>query len=248
MSNKLKLLAFYQKFSTKFYNKSFEVSTLLFPNTCVVCETELSKSEKHICNFCDIELASSYEEHFKNQGLLDEIFWGRGKFERVFALYLFEKKKGVQQIIHEIKYKHNLSLGKALGQKIAEKINDIAILNTVDAYVPVPIHHKKEFQRGYNQSKIIAEGIASITNKEILNHLCKKVSHTNSQTKKNRWLREKNTENQFTSKIIENENIKHVCIVDDVITTGATIEALSKALLEKNPELRISVICIAATK
>ena len=133
-----------------------------------------------------------------------------------------------------------------MGKLIGEQVKQLSSFQGIDALVPVPIHPKKEFTRGYNQSEKLADGIAEILNLPVLINYIERTKNSDSQTKKGRFKRWDNVENKFISK--NTTNFKHIAIVDDVITTGATLEVIVRILQENNPELRISIISLALTK
>ena len=133
-----------------------------------------------------------------------------------------------------------------MGKLIGEQVKQLSSFQDIDALVPVPIHPKKEFTRGYNQSEKLADGIAEILNLPVLINYIERTKNSDSQTKKGRFKRWDNVENKFISK--NTTNFKHIALVDDVITTGATLEVIVRMLQENNPELRISIISLALTK
>lgn len=221
---------------------------LVYPSVCIVCQNELSSAEKNCCGFCIENLPFTYFELLDEASTLDKLFWGRAKIESTFALVYFEKGKGSQQILHHLKYKHNYQLGVQFGEILGQKILSTAILKGVDFLLPVPVHGRKEFQRGYNQSEALAEGISKQTGIPLLKNYASKKIHTGSQTKKGRFLRWDNVSENFRIDINTVQSPQHIAIIDDVITTGATIEALIRTIHENNPEIRISVISLALTK
>ena len=125
-------------------------------------------------------------------------------------------------------------------------MKNITSFQSIDALVPVPIHPKKEFIRGYNQSEKLADGISEVLKVPVVVDFLERTKFSESQTKKNRFLRWDNVENNFKSK--NRSHYKHIAIVDDVITTGATLEVIIRTIQENNPEIRISVISLALTK
>jgi ComF family protein len=221
---------------------------LIYPRSCIVCKQELSVSEKHCCHFCLEDLPYTYFEKYREPTELDKLFWGRIKVHSTFSLLFFEKEKGTQLILHSLKYKHNFDLGFYMGKLIAQKLSAHPILQGVDALIPVPIHHRKKFIRGYNQTEALVKGIQEITGIRIIDDFVAKNSHTGSQTRKGRFLRWDNVSQQFTVIKPCPQNIRHIAIIDDVITTGATIESLITVIQKNYPEIRISVISLAMAK
>lgn len=223
------------------------ISHLIFPNSCISCNCELHKSEKYLCYFCWGQIAFTYYENSKEPSSLDKIFWGRVFLDKTYALFYFEQNKPSQKILHALKYQYKPRLGIVLGEKIAEKMRENNLMLDVQALIPVPLHPKKKFIRGYNQSEKIALGIAKFLDIPVLEKKIKKIKHTESQTKKDRFQRWENVATIFGAEkaIIP---YQHIAIVDDVVTTGATIEALANELLLNNPKLKISIISLAVAK
>jgi ComF family protein len=221
---------------------------LIYPRSCIVCKNELAKTERNCCNFCIQEFPYTYFEKFREPTDLDKLFWGRVKVHSTFSLLYFEKEKGSQFVLHDLKYKHNYALGIEMGKLIAKKLSGHSILQGVDALIPVPIHHRKKFIRGYNQSEALAHGIEKLTGIKVINDFVAKNKHTGSQTRKGRFLRWDNVSDQFSINKFPSANVKHIAIIDDVITTGATIEALISVIQKNYPEIRISVISLAIAK
>lgn len=219
---------------------------MIFPANCISCDTELANTEKHICLFCKTKLKNTYYETYTDPSALDKIFWGREVISKTFALFYFESNTPARKILHELKYKHKPNLGVYFGEEIGKKLADLTAYKTIDALIPVPLHHKKAFDRGYNQSEMLAKGIGMILNLPVLNNVTKKTVHTSSQTKKTKIQRWDNVSNNFKSK--ELSKYKHVAIIDDVITTGSTTESLAQSLKKENPTLEISIIALAFAK
>jgi len=213
----------------------------------LICEEELAKESKSICSFCHSEMDFTHYEKYDEPTSLDKLFWGRVVIESTFGLLYFEKGKSSQKILHALKYKSNPQVGVEFGKLIAFKIKDLERFSTIDALIPVPIHPKKEFDRGYNQSEQLAKGIGEVMHVDVDTHFLKKKTHTGSQTRKNRFARWDNVVNNFDLRN-RSRTYQHIAIVDDVVTTGATIEALVRSINENYPELRISIISLAVTK
>lgn len=221
---------------------------LIYPNTCLVCENELSQQHNHFCPFCHDELQFTYFERYAEPTLLDQLFWGRVSVYATYSYLYFEKGKSVQPILHALKYKDRPDVGIELGMLIGEKIKILNSFKDLEVLIPVPLHPKKEFKRGYNQSEKIAEGIASSLNIQVDSHFISRVKNTASQTKKGRFLRWDNVDNTFITSFSSKKTYTHIAIIDDVITTGATIESIIRNIRGNYPEIRISVISLALTK
>ncbi len=177
---------------------------------------------------------------------LKGLFYGKLNIEFACSLFYFKKNTIAQKIIHALKYQSNKKIGVEFGKLLGEKIKEQNCIGDIDYIIPIPIHHKRKYNRGYNQSEYIAKGISEIINKKIsLTFLIKK-KNRKSQTKNSaekRWI---NTKNTFH--VIKKKEIKHVLIVDDVITTGATIEDAVNTIMEGFPKIKISIVSLAVTK
>ena len=220
---------------------------LVYPNNCLVCERELSVSEQHICSFCSQNISPTNFHLFKDETIMDKLFWGRIKIDRTYAHIFFEKNKVSQDVLFSIKYKDNPDLATHFGKEIGKILLKTAGFITVDAIIPVPLHPKKKFIRGYNQSDALAKGICETFEKPLDAKSVVRSKHSETQTKKSRFQRWDNVNRIFAV----NQSIqqyKHIVIVDDVITTGSTIEAIVNAIRVENPDILISVVTLAIAK
>jgi len=220
---------------------------LLFPEVCVGCNTELSASEKNCCFFCWEKIQLTYFENFKEPSQLDKLFWGRVDLEGTYSLFYFQRDHISQAILHAMKYQFKSNLGVDLGKLVATKLQHHLVFKQVQALIPVPLHPKKAFIRGYNQSEKIAKGIAEIWKIPVIQQDVFKTKHTESQTQKDQFQRWDNVTSIFKVKG-DLKNYQHIAIVDDVITTGSTLESMAKELKAANPNLRISIISLALAK
>ena len=216
---------------------------LIFPDLCICCNGHLSNQEKHLCDLCVYNLPLFEFNKLKNNTLRKR-FWGILPLDDCFAYLIFENNNEVQKIIHEIKYNRNKELCYTMGIALGHLILSLGKVANIDFIIPVPLHKNREHQRGFNQAEILANGVSSITNVPVLIDGVNRAVDNKSQTKKNRSERDKNTENIF---VITNSQVlqgKHVLLLDDVITTGATICSCGQSLLTvKN--LRLSVAALA---
>jgi ComF family protein len=146
-----------------------------------------------------------------------------------------------------LKYQNNPKIGKEYGKKIGQKISGLTNFNDLDLLIPVPIHPGKKFIRGYNQAEMIAQGISEMIKVPFRNNDVVKVKMTESQTKKSMWERWQNSENTFQSKSQFLE-YNHVALIDDVLTTGATLERFAESILKQNSKIKISIVTLAITK
>ncbi len=216
---------------------------LFFPKVCAGCHTILITNETVFCTICRHELPlTQYYLDSKNEAV--KKFYGKIAIEHASALLYFNKKGIVQELIHNLKYKGHEEIGTVLGNWYVEDLKELALETPFDVVIPVPLHPKKFRERGYNQvttfGKALAKGLKINYNDAVLYR--KKYSKT--QSKKNLIGRSDNIENIFDVIFTEENQNKHFLIVDDVLTTGATLEACSKALL-KIPGAKISIVCMA---
>jgi ComF family protein len=203
---------------------------LLFPELCNGCGTNLNYGEKDICIKCLFDLPyTDYHLHAENR--VAKQFWGRLPYDSAMAMLYFKKGTKVQNLIHSLKYNGKTEVGVKLGELLAAKLNLGIQFQAIDLIIPVPLHPKKQRIRGYNQAEHIAIGLGKGLNLPIsTSHLLRQKA-TETQTKKARYFRFENMQTVF--KVANPEQLKnlHVLLIDDVITTGATLEACGNALL-----------------
>jgi len=219
------------------------LTDLVFPRVCPLCENILLENEKMICSRC---LADLPETHFRNmqENPAARMFWGRVPFTAVTSYLFFEKGNKARKLIHEIKYHGNKELGYEAGLLTGNYLRDTEAFTDIDFIVPVPLHKRKQKIRGYNQSEWIGKGISEALNKPLDGgNLYRKVFNP-SQTLKNRYNRWKNVEGIFDLHNPDKFAGKHLLLIDDMITTGSTIEACCLALLS-SPGIKISVVSLA---
>lgn len=217
---------------------------LFFPPLCICCENKLIANEKHLCLSCLLSLPKTNHASTPNNKL-EEYFAGRFPFEHIISFAYFTKGGIIQKIIHELKYKNNPELGIFLGKLCGKEICEIQSFANIDILIPVPIHKKRLRKRGYNQSLMITKGISDITGKPIdSDNLVRKINNP-SQTKSSRFERWKNTEGIFEIIDISRFENKHLLLIDDVVTTGSTLEACAKLILKSNNS-RISILTIGS--
>ena len=205
------------------------ILNLFYPRVCAACGESLLKDEETVCLKCRYLLPKTgYELNPDNP--LAQIFYGRVKFHAVTACFFFAKSGKVQHLIHELKYKGNKEAGVFLGQQLGETIKDAPLFQGIDYLIPVPLHPKREKQRGYNQSLMIAKGINEVTGIPIGDKYLIRAVNTATQTKKSAEERYKNVKDIFEVRFPEELEGKHVLLIDDVLTTGATLESCAHQL------------------
>lgn len=220
--------------------------SLLFPNVCAACHTPLVKGEEYICMQCLYAIPKTdFYKHTENY--LTQLFWGRCRIEFAASYFYYRRESDFKKLIHKLKYKGKKEVGYALGKHFGIKLSEAEHFKKVETIIPVPLHPKKQKKRGYNQSEIIAHGLNECFQKDIDTKSLQRNIYTTSQTRKGRFARWKNVEDIFVVTKPKKIAGKHILLVDDVITTGATIEACANALL-KVPETKVSVVSLGITQ
>jgi ComF family protein len=217
--------------------------SLLFPELCAACRESLMANEHLICTDCRYNLPFT-NFHLQPDNIVAQQFWGKIKVEGAYALYYFTKGGKIQNLMHQFKYKGVKQIGNLLGNIASEHLIKNEAFNTVDLIIPVPLHKKRMQQRGYNQSACFAEGLSEKLNAAVEENNLVRAIATETQTHKSRFARFENMQEVFNIKCPEKLIDKHVLLVDDVITTGSTLEACGTALL-KIPGLKLSIATIA---
>ena len=204
---------------------------LFYPRTCAVCGSDLVKGEEVICINClyEIPLTQFWEQE---DNPVAKIFWGRVSIERACAYFFFAKGSKYRPLLHRLKYKGHREIGVELGKQFGNILSRSEFYANIDFVVPVPLHAKKLRVRGYNQAEAIAEGIATALGKPVSTTHLVRTEHTETQTRKSRIERIKNVSQAFAVRNAEEITNKHLLLVDDVVTTGATLEVCASKLLE----------------
>ncbi|HEY4786405.1 MAG TPA: ComF family protein [Bacteroidales bacterium] len=217
---------------------------LFYPKICASCSELLVRNEILFCTTCRYELPRT-NFHLDKENEVAQIFWGRVPVENATAHFYFHKGGRVQELLHKLKYKGQKEIGVELGKIIGKELEQ-SPFNQVDAIIPVPLHPSKKRKRGYNQSECVASGIASAMSKPLnINSLVRVVANP-TQTRKHRFERWTNVEGIFALKEQRSIENKHILLVDDVVTTGATLEACASALLQaKNVKVSIATVAKA---
>ncbi len=188
------------------------------------------KSENLVCTFCCVQLPKT-KFHLHAENPIKKMFWGRANVHSAAAFYFFEKGGKVQNLMHQLKYRGKKELGTLVGNWYGAELKNSESFNSVNLVVPVPLHPNKLKKRGYNQSESFAEGIAKAMEVEIDSTNFIRNVETETQTKKARYKRWENVETVFEVKDSTAFENKHILLVDDVVTTGATLEACAQKLL-----------------
>ncbi len=220
-----------------------DLLNLFFPEACVTCGTSLLNQEKVICTICRFKLPKTNFHKWEGNPM-EKHFWGRVNFERAIAYLYFGKETRVQELLHNLKYKGRDDVGTYIGELYGSDLKRDSVVSTVDFIIPVPLHPSRERFRGYNQAYMIGKGISDATGIPVRKDFLFRGAASTTQTKKTRFERWKNVEEIFYTEKKEQLNGKHLLLVDDVMTTGSTIEACSRALLN-GTKVKLSVATIA---
>ena len=219
---------------------------LLFPNLCNSCAQPLLKAEKLLCLTCRFDLPYT-DFHLYADNPVAKQLWGRIPCANAMAMFYFRKGSRVQRILHNLKYKGKPELGYLLGEMLGERILLSDPCWKIDVIMPVPLHRKRERARGYNQSLCIAEGLGAKLQLPVEKNGLLKTKATSSQTRKGRFSRYENLKSAFSVRDPSNLHGKNILLVDDVITTGATLEACATALYAAGIK-DLSIAAVAFTK
>jgi ComF family protein len=219
------------------------VGELFYPPVCTACGGHLLKHETEICQLCLQRLPRTNFEKKPRDNQISMMMWGRCKVECGFSLFFYRKGERVQYLLHDIKYRGNQKLGSELGRQLAKVIRQ-ADCTVIDEVVPIPLHPKKKRQRGFNQAEVIARGIGEVLEVPVNTSSVYRNTHTSSQTKKGRFERWQNVEDIFNINNPEQLVGKHLLLVDDVITTGSTMEACINRLTAIDG-VKVSIATIA---
>ena len=220
---------------------------LISPRTCVVCGQRLSVSEETICSKCNLHLPRTGFQQDPYENIMAKMFWGQIPIERATALFYYEPHAETANILYEMKYKNHPEIGEVMGRLMARELQMSNFFEGIDGIIPVPLAKKRQRQRGYNQSHELAKGISEITGLPIYNKVVRRTVFEGSQTSLGRWERNENVEHVFELKDAPTVQGKHLLIVDDVVTTGATVIACAKELC-KAGGVRISVLSLGLAK
>ncbi|WP_298900754.1 ComF family protein [uncultured Psychroserpens sp.] len=218
---------------------------LFFPQICGACSNQLSDNELHICTNCRHQLPLT-NFHDDPENAVHKILYGRVKLQQATALLHFSKKGMVQQLMHNLKYRGQESIGECLGAWLGESLKDMASYQSIDVVVPVPLHKAKLKSRGYNQVDKFGQTLATALNATYNTSVLVKTTNTKTQVFKDRLKRQTGNNSNFELKNGHFLKNKHVLLVDDIITTGATIEDCASQLL-KIEDLKLSLATMAIT-
>lgn len=216
---------------------------VLFPVFCYGCSNLLLKNETILCTKCNHNLPFT-EHHNIKETEIHKAFYGLIPFEFGASMLYFHKKGIVQNLIHNLKYKNHQEIGTFLGNLYAKQVLNLAVFKEIDFIIPVPLHKKRFHERGYNQVTTFCKALEKNLSIPVLENVLVKIKNLKSQTDKTKEGRKEANKNVFTIEDFEKIEGKHILLIDDVFTTGATIEACAKEIL-KNKNTKISILTMA---
>lgn len=216
---------------------------LFYPASCKACHARLLQAEQYICTNCRHELPVT-NLHFTKQRPIHKLLYGRVELELATALFYFDKKSKVQQLIHNLKYRGQKNIGAITGKWLGAELASLDKYHTIDYVIPVPLHKSRLRDRGYNQVDGFGKALAEALNKPFIKNVLYRKTSTRTQVFLNRSYRGTNVLKAFDVKNTQKFENKHILLVDDLITTGGTVEGCSIAL-KKIPGIKISLAFIA---
>ena len=220
-----------------------DLLTLIFPKLCPACGAELVANEPVICTDCQYNLPLT-NFHLVADNIVAQQFWGKINIEAAYALYYFTKGSKVQNLMHHFKYNGMQQIGNLLGNIAGKQLNTNEKFAGVDYIIPVPLHKSRLKDRGYNQSACFANGLSEKLNGVVEENNLIRSRATQTQTHRSRFARFENMQDVFIVKDSKKLENKHVLLVDDIVTTGSTLEACAIPLLNI-PGLKLSIATIA---
>lgn len=213
------------------FRKGFSaLLSLFFPRYCVVCERVLLEQERFVCLGCLMELPRT-QFHLQPENAMEQLFWGKVEVKRATSFFYYRKGSAFSKLLYHLKYEGGKELGEWLASVMAAEIIQTSdFFQRIDVLIPVPLYVDRLKERGYNQSEWIAKGIARITHLPIDTQSLIRIQSTETQTKKSVWERQENMDDVFA--VIRKETLinKRVLLIDDVVTTGATLTSCARAL------------------
>jgi ComF family protein len=204
---------------------------LFYPHVCTGCGSDLLQEVNQLCLQCINHLPeTNFATHANNP--IEKIFWGRIPIAAAHSQFYFEKESLVQHLIHQLKYKNNTAIGIYMGELMGKTLLNSNRFSNIDYLIPLPLFADKEHKRGYNQAKIICDGLSTVMNVPVITGNVNRQRFTQTQTRKHRNERWENVEGSFVIKNPAALKGKNILLVDDVITTGATLEACGSLLTQ----------------
>ena len=217
------------------------------PRLCVVCGHRLAPTERSLCGVCLFHLPRTDFHQKPLDNPMAQLFWGLAPIEKAAALFYYHPHSETAQLVYRLKYNNRPDIGEDMGRVMANELQATDFFSDIDVLLPVPLASKRLRQRGYNQSEQLAIGISDITHLPIVTKALRRKHFQQSQTTLNRWQRQENVEDTFWLKDGSQLQDKHVLLIDDICTTGATLISCANTLKDIEG-IRISVLTLGFTK
>lgn len=217
------------------------------PRLCVVCGQRLAPTERSLCSVCLFHLPRTDFHQKPLDNPMAQLFWGQAPIEKAAALFYYHPHSETAQLVYRLKYNNRPDIGEDMGRVMANELQAADFFSDIDVLLPVPLASKRLRQRGYNQSEQLAKGISDITHLPIVSKALRRKHFQQSQTTLNRWQRQENVEDTFWLKDGSQLQDKHVLLIDDICTTGATLISCANTLKDIKG-IRISVLTLGFTK
>lgn len=217
------------------------------PRLCVVCGQRLVPTERSLCSVCLFHLPRTDFHQKPLDNPMAQLFWGLAPIEKAAALFYYHPHSETAQLVYRLKYNNRPDIGEDIGRVMANELQATDFFSDIDVLLPVPLASKRLRQRGYNQSEQLAKGISDITHLPIVTKALRRKHFQQSQTTLNRWQRQENVEDTFWLKDGSQLQDKHVLLIDDICTTGATLISCANTLKDIEG-IRISVLTLGFTK
>lgn len=219
----------------------------LSPRHCVVCGQRLTATERSLCSVCLLHLPRTTYQFTPTDNPMVQLFWHLTPIKRAAALMFYEPHSEVAQLVYDLKYHDRPDIGEDMGRLMANEFQTAHYFDDIDLLLPVPLSRKRKRQRGYNQSELLAIGISDVTGIPVVTKALKRKHFQQSQTQLNRQERRENVSDMFLltdDSLLKN---KHVLLIDDICTTGATLTACAD-VVKQVEGIRISVLTLGFTK
>lgn len=218
---------------------------LFYPKLCMVCHNNLAEGESVICTSCLYRIPRT-KYWFNSENPVAKIFWGRALVQNACSFFFFTKGSRYRKLLHQLKYNGKKEVGFVLGKEFGYELKSIESYQKIDLIVPVPLHPKRLKQRGYNQAEEIAKGLHASMGIPLSTKNLIRSGYTETQTRKTRTQRVENVSKAFRLENSADFIGKHVLIVDDIVTTGATLEECAATILEAD-SAKVSIVTLAYT-
>ena len=221
-----------------------DVLNILYPRLCLSCNNVLHDCEQDVCHHCLSGLQLTGFDYRHNNPVYEKLS-AIVNIESATTLFLFDKSGVIQELIHNLKYKNRPEIGAFFAETAKDYLSNPGFFTDIDYIVPVPLHPKKQRLRGYNQMTEFGRNLENFFGVPYTEEILLRQIHTESQTKKNALQRRENVKNAFKIAGAEKYKGKHFVIIDDVITTGATIESCAETVLNNIPDAKVSVLALS---